>query len=105
MELWLLFGILSYFSYSISTSIDKYMMNKKYDIIKTSTFKMFFDGGKFIASKRQTAKKGTKKIKVKFLTGNITPIIKGPKNAHVEFIDSKNPYILPCSWIAALLPK
>lgn len=44
MELWLLFGILGYLSYSISTSIDKYMMNKKYNIIKTETFKMFFDG-------------------------------------------------------------
>ena len=39
-----MFGILSYFSYAISTSIDKYMMNKKYNVIKTSTFKMFFDG-------------------------------------------------------------
>ena len=44
METWLLFGILSYLSYAISTSIDKYMMNNRYDTIKTNTLKMFFDG-------------------------------------------------------------
>jgi len=44
MKLWLFLGILSYLSYAISTSIDKYMMNHKYDILRTNTFKMFFDG-------------------------------------------------------------
>jgi len=44
MELWLILGILSYLSYAISTSIDKYMMNHKYGVLRTNTFKMFFDG-------------------------------------------------------------
>lgn len=44
MELWLVLGILAYVSFAISTSLDKYMMNVKCDIIQTSTFKMFFDG-------------------------------------------------------------
>lgn len=44
METWLILGILAYLSYAISTSIDKYMMNIKYDVIQTSTFKMLFDG-------------------------------------------------------------
>lgn len=44
MKLWLLLGILSYLSYAISTSIDKHIMNKGYDVIKTNTFKAFFDG-------------------------------------------------------------
>ncbi|NOQ55432.1 MAG: EamA family transporter [Nanohaloarchaea archaeon] len=44
METWFIFGILSYLSYAISTSIDKYMMNEKYNTIKTNTLKMFFDG-------------------------------------------------------------
>nr|MCK4929879.1 DMT family transporter [Nanoarchaeota archaeon] len=44
MKLWLLLGILSYLSYAISTSIDKYMMNHKYGVFRTNTVKMFFDG-------------------------------------------------------------
>ena len=44
MELWLLLGILSYLSYAVCTSIDKYLMNTKYDPLVTNTVKMFFDG-------------------------------------------------------------
>ncbi|MGM5484790.1 MAG: EamA family transporter [Nanobdellota archaeon] len=44
MKIWLLLGILSYLSYSVSTSIDKNFMNKKYDPVTTNAFKMFFDG-------------------------------------------------------------
>jgi len=44
MELWLLFGIMCYFFYAISTCIDKYMMNLNYGVISTNIFKMFFDG-------------------------------------------------------------
>lgn len=44
MELWLVLAILSYFSYSISTSMDKYFMNEGYDTAGTTTLKMFFDG-------------------------------------------------------------
>ncbi|MBN2459172.1 DMT family transporter [Candidatus Woesearchaeota archaeon] len=41
---WLFLGILSFLSYSISTSIDKHMMSKKYDVLRTNTLKMLFDG-------------------------------------------------------------
>ncbi len=45
MELgWFLFGICSYSAYAISTTIDKHMMNKKFDILSTTFFKCFFDG-------------------------------------------------------------
>ena len=44
MEPWLMFGILAYMCYSVSTSIDKYMMNHHYGVIRTDMFKMFFDG-------------------------------------------------------------
>ena len=44
LELWFVFGVLCYICYAISTSIDKYMMNHRYDVLKTDTFKMFFDG-------------------------------------------------------------
>jgi len=44
METWLVLGIFSYLFYAISTSIDKNMMNKKYEILSTSTFKMLLDG-------------------------------------------------------------
>lgn len=44
MKLWLILGILAYLSYAVSTCIDKFMMNKKYGILRTNTFKMFFDG-------------------------------------------------------------
>jgi len=43
MALWLLLGALSYLSFAISTSIDKLMMNKKYDALYTNTLKTFFD--------------------------------------------------------------
>lgn len=42
--LWLLLGVLSYLSYSISTSIDKFLMIKGYNLLNVNTFKMFFDG-------------------------------------------------------------
>ena len=44
MELWLVFGILSYLSFAISTSIDKHFMNTGYQPVSTDIFKMFFDG-------------------------------------------------------------
>jgi len=44
MELWLLLGVCAYLFYAISSSIDKYMMNKMCDSVKTDMFKMFFDG-------------------------------------------------------------
>lgn len=44
MELWLLFGTMSCFSYAVSTCIDKYMMNLKYDVISTNVFKALFNG-------------------------------------------------------------
>lgn len=44
MENWLILGILSYLSYAISSSIDKHLMNCKYEPLKTNTIKMFFDG-------------------------------------------------------------
>ncbi len=44
MEWWLWLGVASYLSYAISTSLDKYFMNKKNDPLSTNTFKMFFDG-------------------------------------------------------------
>lgn len=44
MEFWLLLGILSYISYAICTSIDKYLMDTKHDPLITNTVKMFFDG-------------------------------------------------------------
>lgn len=43
MELWLLLAILSYLSFAISTSIDKYFMNNGHNPLHTNTFKMFFD--------------------------------------------------------------
>ncbi len=43
IEPWLLFTILSYLSYAISTSIDKYMMNIKYDLESVAILKNFFD--------------------------------------------------------------
>jgi drug/metabolite transporter (DMT)-like permease len=44
MILWLMLGILSYLFYAISTSIDKFMMNQKYDVFRTNTIKMLLDG-------------------------------------------------------------
>lgn len=44
MKLWLIIGLLSYLSYSISTSIDKYMMNKKWSVYRTNIIKSFLDG-------------------------------------------------------------
>ncbi len=44
MELWLLWGVLSYFCYAVSTSLDKHFMNRKYEPLSTNAFKMFFDG-------------------------------------------------------------
>jgi uncharacterized membrane protein len=44
MELWLVFGVLAYLSYAVSTSIDKYLMNRRFEVVRTDTFKMFFDG-------------------------------------------------------------
>jgi len=44
MESWLMFGIIAYLCYSVSTSLDKYMMNHHYGVIRTDMFKMFFDG-------------------------------------------------------------
>lgn len=43
MELWFYLTILSIFSFSISTSIDKKLMNSKNNPVGTNTFKMFFD--------------------------------------------------------------
>lgn len=43
MELWLLLGILSYLSYSISTSIDKYLMRQQFNPTVTNTVKMFLN--------------------------------------------------------------
>ena len=43
-ELWLIFGILAYLSYAISTTIDKHMMNHHFGVLKTSTLKMFSNG-------------------------------------------------------------
>ena len=44
MEPWFILGILGYLFYAISTSIDAYLMDRKYEIMKTNTFKMLFDG-------------------------------------------------------------
>lgn len=44
MEPWLILGILSYTSYAISNSIDKYLMNHRFNPLSTNTVKMFFDG-------------------------------------------------------------
>ncbi|MBW3016981.1 hypothetical protein KY316_01300, partial [Candidatus Woesearchaeota archaeon] len=44
MELWLVFGILGYLAFAISTSIDKFIMKYRIGAIRTDTFKMFFDG-------------------------------------------------------------
>jgi bacterial/archaeal transporter family protein len=43
IEKWFLLSILAQLSFAISTSLDKYFMNKKFDISKTSTLKMFFN--------------------------------------------------------------
>jgi len=43
MALWLLLGVLAYLSFAISTSIDKLMMNKKYNRLWTNMLKSFFD--------------------------------------------------------------
>jgi uncharacterized membrane protein len=44
MNTWLIFGLLSYLSYAISTVIDKYFMNNGHHPASTNTFKMYFDG-------------------------------------------------------------
>jgi drug/metabolite transporter (DMT)-like permease len=44
MNTWLVLGLLSYLSYAISTSIDKYFMNNGHHPASTNTFKMYFDG-------------------------------------------------------------
>jgi len=44
METWLLLGIFGYSFHAVSICIDKYMMNKKYDIISTNTIRIFFNG-------------------------------------------------------------
>jgi drug/metabolite transporter (DMT)-like permease len=44
MELWLVLGILAYFSYAISSAIDKHLMDIDYAPYNTSIYKMFFDG-------------------------------------------------------------
>ncbi len=44
MEPWLVLGILAYLSFSISTAIDKFVMDKGYSALGTNTLKMFFDG-------------------------------------------------------------
>lgn len=41
---WFFLGIMAYLSFAISTSIDKLMMNKSYDPLDTSIYKLFFDG-------------------------------------------------------------
>jgi uncharacterized membrane protein len=41
---WLVLALLSYLFYSISTSIDKHLMNHKSGPIKTNAWKMFFNG-------------------------------------------------------------
>ncbi len=43
METWLLLGIFAYIFFAVSTSIDKYLMNRKYDAVSTGTYKMFYD--------------------------------------------------------------
>ena len=44
MKLWLILGILSYVSYAISTSIDKFMMKLGIGVYKANTLKSLFDG-------------------------------------------------------------
>lgn len=43
MQRWLLFGVLGYLFFAISSAIDKYMMNQKQSALRTNTLKMFFD--------------------------------------------------------------
>lgn len=43
MAPWFLLGVLAYMAFAISTSIDKFMMNKKYDVVSTNMLKTFFD--------------------------------------------------------------
>jgi len=43
-ENWFLLGILSYFSYSLSNVVDKYLMNLDYGVRKTLMFKSLFNG-------------------------------------------------------------
>lgn len=44
MQTWLILATVGYLFYAVSTAIDKYLMNRKYNIFRTDTFKMFFDG-------------------------------------------------------------
>ncbi len=44
MEPWLIFSVLCYLSFAISTSIDKHFMNERYEPVSVNTFKMFFNG-------------------------------------------------------------
>lgn len=44
MESWLLFGVLAYVSYGISTAIDKHLMDGSFEPLPTNMQKMLFDG-------------------------------------------------------------
>ncbi len=44
MELWLILILAAHLVASVSTSLDKYMMNKGFNLFRTGTLKMFFDG-------------------------------------------------------------
>lgn len=44
MKLWLLLGLMSYFSFVISTSIDKHLMAKGENPINVNTYKILFNG-------------------------------------------------------------
>jgi len=44
MEIWFILSIAAFLSYAISTAIDKYMMDHHFALVRTSAFKMFFDG-------------------------------------------------------------
>jgi len=44
MELWLVFGLLSFLFFAVSSSIDKHMMNQQFPSISTSIFRVLFNG-------------------------------------------------------------
>ncbi|MFH1916685.1 MAG: DMT family transporter [Nanoarchaeota archaeon] len=44
MEPWLIFGILGYLAYAISTSLDKVFLNHKYSPLGINLYKMLFNG-------------------------------------------------------------
>ncbi len=44
MELWMTLGLLAYLSGAVSTTMDKHFMNRGYNPVGVSLFKLFFDG-------------------------------------------------------------